>query len=142
MSRKIYISNSENETMKYASLILSSNKDIDLIILKGNYGAGKTIFAKGVAKFLNVEENIKSPSFNTKFIYDGLSHYDLYNVKVENFKNTIFEIMDDLSNSKVVIEWGDKFGEKLINKYFDKYLLIEMQILDNKKRKILVNIIK
>jgi tRNA threonylcarbamoyladenosine biosynthesis protein TsaE len=45
-------------------------------------GAGKTVFAKGVAKGLGIEEEILSPTYAYMNDYGGkLYHYDCYRLK-------------------------------------------------------------
>ena len=51
----------------------------DVVILDGEMGAGKTAFAKGVAKGLGVLDEITSPTYAYMNDYDGvLYHYDCY----------------------------------------------------------------
>lgn len=51
----------------------------DVVILDGEMGAGKTAFAKGVAKGLGVKDEITSPTYAYMNDYDGvLYHYDCY----------------------------------------------------------------
>ena len=51
--------------------------------MKGDLGAGKTVFVKGIAKGLNVEEEPNSPTFVIMNAYEGrlpLYHFDLYRI--------------------------------------------------------------
>lgn len=48
-------------------------------MLNGNMGAGKTVFAKGVALGLGIEDEILSPTYAYMNDYHGkLYHYDCY----------------------------------------------------------------
>lgn len=55
------------------------------VALLGDLGAGKTTFAKGLARGLGVKESVKSPSFNVCLTYRGelanFAHVDAYRLK-------------------------------------------------------------
>ena len=45
-------------------------------------GAGKTVFAKGVARGLGIEDEVTSPTYAYMNDYDGrLFHYDCYRIE-------------------------------------------------------------
>jgi L-threonylcarbamoyladenylate synthase len=59
---------SEEETQQLAGRLLLKNWDTIvskglLVTLDGSLGVGKTIFAKGIAKFLQIEQTITSPTY-------------------------------------------------------------------------------
>lgn len=110
-----YISNSERETMDIAKNIIEDNIGVNsLFFLIGNLGVGKTVFAKGVAEFLEVKEKITSPTFGIKSEYEGLVHYDLYlSEKKIDISSILFE---DEEKGVVLIEWANKIPNKLLKK--------------------------
>lgn len=59
-----------------------------LILLKGDLGAGKTLFASGLAKGLGIEEAVTSPTFNILKVYEGgrlpFIHIDAYRLNEGN----------------------------------------------------------
>jgi L-threonylcarbamoyladenylate synthase len=65
------ISEGENLMHKYENILLSGAL---LIMYNAELGAGKTHFTKGIAKGLNVEEIVKSPT------YSIISEYDFENI--------------------------------------------------------------
>ncbi len=103
------LSESEKDTIKIGKeLIKILPNEVNLIILKGELGTGKTTFVKGIAKALKIEENIVSPTYGYKRNYPGLSHYDLYLIKKIKSKNILSLISEELEENMVIIEWGNK----------------------------------
>lgn len=75
----VYLSNSTEETMKIAENFAKTLQKNDVVLLEGEMGAGKTVFAKGVAKGLGIEDNVVSPTYAYMNDYGGkLYHYDCY----------------------------------------------------------------
>ena len=55
----------------------------DIFCLSGNLGVGKTVFTKGFAKGLGIDEDITSPTFTLINEYNGripMYHFDVYRV--------------------------------------------------------------
>ena len=59
-----YVSKNIEDTLTLAENIESEKFENMVICLDGELGSGKTIFVKGFAKALGIEENITSPKFN------------------------------------------------------------------------------
>ncbi len=75
----VYVSNSPEETFKIAEDYAKTLQKNDVVLLDGEMGAGKTVFAKGVAAGLNIKESVVSPTYAYMNDYDGiLYHYDCY----------------------------------------------------------------
>jgi tRNA threonylcarbamoyladenosine biosynthesis protein TsaE len=83
-----------------------------LVLLVGPLGAGKTVFAKGIARGLGIRDQIISPTYTIISEYGSgsvpLHHVDLYRIEgKEQLENLGLE--DILrGNSIVVVEWGEK----------------------------------
>ena len=78
----IYLSNSPNETFAFAQEYAKSLRAGDVVLLDGEMGAGKTLFAKGVAQGLGIDEEVTSPTYAYMNDYDGrLFHYDCYRIE-------------------------------------------------------------
>ena len=111
-----YLSHSEDETQKIGYEVAEKIKKGDVISLTGSLGAGKTVFAKGFAKQLGIEEAIVSPTFTLVQEYDGrekMYHLDLYRLSGEDE----FESMggEDFlySDGVCLIEWSEKISSML-----------------------------
>ncbi|MFP4563882.1 MAG: tRNA (adenosine(37)-N6)-threonylcarbamoyltransferase complex ATPase subunit type 1 TsaE [Spirochaetia bacterium] len=82
-----------------------------VIALHGDLGAGKTTLVKGIARGLNVEEEITSPTFVIISEYPGrlpLFHMDLYRISgIDEFLDLGAEELF-YSGGITVIEWSDR----------------------------------
>ena len=78
----IFLSGSEKATIEYAKEYAANLKGGDVVILDGEMGVGKTVFAKGVALGLGIKDEILSPTYAYMNDYSGkLYHYDCYRLK-------------------------------------------------------------
>ena len=82
----------------------------DLVLLKGELGAGKTTFVRGMARGAGSAAAVTSPTFQLVRIYPGrlqLAHVDLY--RIENSTELADVGLDELADDgAVVVEWGDR----------------------------------
>lgn len=83
-----------------------------VLLLKGNLGAGKTVFAKGLAAGLDIDPaEVTSPSFTLINVHDGrlrLYHIDLYRLESSSRIDLgLEEILED-EKGIVVIEWAER----------------------------------
>ncbi len=85
----IFISSSREQTEQFAREYAKTLAPYDVVILDGDMGAGKTVFSKGVAKGLGIQEEVTSPTYAYMNDYDGrLFHYDCYRIEsVEQAEN-------------------------------------------------------
>ena len=78
----VFISKSTEETQAFARDYAKTLRGGDVVILDGEMGAGKTAFAKGIAKGLGIAEEVTSPTYAYMNDYDGrLFHYDCYRIE-------------------------------------------------------------
>ena len=99
----------------------------DIVVLRGNLGAGKTALTQGIGKYLGIED-VTSPTFVIARSHKGaipLIHVDAY--RLLDAGNQSFEIDDlDLDTSRAgaitVIEWGEDVAARMQ----DDYLLVDI----------------
>lgn len=111
-----FVTNSAEETFELAYKIGESIARPTLFLLQGDLGAGKTVFAKGLAAGLEIDPaEVNSPTFTIVNQHDGrmrMYHLDLY--RIEGGADELREIgLEDILNEKdavVVIEWPEKLG--------------------------------
>ena len=104
-----FISKNINDTLTLAANIESEKFSNMVICLDGELGCGKTVFVKGFAKALGIEENITSPTFNIIKEYENaempLYHMDVYRLE-ETDEN--IGIKDYFKKGGItVIEWSE-----------------------------------
>jgi tRNA threonylcarbamoyladenosine biosynthesis protein TsaE len=94
----------------------------DLIILKGDLGAGKTALTQGIGAALGIV-GITSPTFVISRNHQGkesLVHVDAYRLVGEPM--AIFDDLDldtHVKSSIIVIEWGESFIDRLAESYLE-----------------------
>lgn len=99
--------------------ILQSKDALPCVIeLVGDVGAGKTTFTKGLARGLEITEEITSPTFTISKVYENsrgqkLVHYDFY--RLENPGIMVEDLFENLQDphTVTVIEWADTVSEIL-----------------------------
>lgn len=104
------------DTLDIGKRIGDSVKPGDIIALRGDLGAGKTVITKGIALALNINEDVTSPTYNIVCEYSGripLYHMDLY--RIEGSEEFEMLGVDDLvfGNGVSVIEWSERIEDYL-----------------------------
>lgn len=104
-----YISNSAEDTERFAERLSASLKGTEVIALFGGLGMGKTAFTRGLCRGLGITEDVSSPTFALVNEYRGkfpVYHFDMYRVTSwEDLYSTGF--FDYLDNGVLVIEWSE-----------------------------------
>jgi len=108
------ISDSEQETMAIAGRFAKNLKAGDIVFLEGELGAGKTVFAKGIARAMEVSaRKVNSPTFILMNVYQGklpLYHFDLY--RLENPEELKTVQFDEYFYGQGIslVEWPERLG--------------------------------
>jgi tRNA threonylcarbamoyladenosine biosynthesis protein TsaE len=109
------LSTSEQETFDFAKKLAESLPIPAHILLYGDLGAGKTIFAKGLASGFGVADadEISSPTFTLINQYSGrvaIYHIDLYRIETGALDGLGLEEIFDHPDAAVIIEWAERLG--------------------------------
>ena len=131
-----FTSYSDVDTTELAENMESEKFPNMVICLEGELGSGKTVFVKGFAKALGIEDNITSPTLNLiKEYLNGempLYHMDMYrlegnveNIGVEDYFN---------KNGVCIIEWSDMIEDILP----EERLVIKFKIINENKRVLVI----
>ena len=102
-----------------------------IICLDGELGSGKTVFTKGIANALGIDETITSPTYTIIKEYNGelpLYHMDVYRLDGNIDGTGIEEYFN--KGGVVVIEWADTIKNILPAERLD----IKFKVLDENKR--------
>lgn len=107
-----FITHSAEETFELAKSVGGGLKGGEVFLLKGDLGAGKTVFAKGLAASLGIDPaEVTSPTFTLVNSYEGrmrFFHIDLYRLDTGAHQALgLEEILDD-ENAVAVIEWAER----------------------------------
>ncbi len=106
---------SPQQTEKIGFELGQKAKEGDIYCLSGDLGVGKTVFTRGFAKGLGVEEEyITSPTFTIINEYDGrlkLYHFDVYRIgSIEEMDDTGYEDYF-FGDGVCLIEWAELVEE-------------------------------
>jgi tRNA threonylcarbamoyladenosine biosynthesis protein TsaE len=135
-SKNIHTSASENETFEIAKRLAESFQGKEVVFLTGELGAGKTVFAKGIAAGLGLEDvnQVSSPSFTLVNIHQAkypVFHIDLYRLG----KNSEIEDLgweDYLDRGVIIVEWAEKLKMDV------EAIRISIEVLNDETRKITI----
>ena len=122
MPKVSLISNSEKETMACAQRLAGQLKAGDIVLLKGDLGAGKTTFVKGLSQALKVApKKVNSPTFVIMNYYKGkipIYHFDLYRLGNPKELDTLDFDEYFFGEGISLVEWPERLGEHKLKQYY------------------------
>lgn len=147
MSEVEYISRSAEETIGFGGQFAQGQLQIgSVIVLRGELGAGKTQFTKGIAHAFGLDEHeLSSPTFSLANEYEGrfdtgasfiFYHLDCYRFeKPEELLELGVEEYLYPKNGICVIEWPERIEEYLPKDRIE----VVFDVLSPSERKIIIN---
>ncbi len=131
------------ETRKLAQEIID-NLELgeNLILLKGNLGAGKTTFSQAVLEYLGAEGPFTSPTFVIakdylinfknckKNCFKKVFHLDCYRINGADLIDLGWEEIIKNRENLILLEWPEKVSEVLP----EKYVKINFKVLGENER--------
>ena len=130
-----FITHSAEETFTLAKGLGEQLKGGEVFLLKGDLGAGKTVFAKGLAAGLGIDPaDVTSPTFTLVNPHEGrlrFFHIDLYRLDAGAHQGLGLEEIFDDENGVTVIEWAERLGF-----VFARATVVEMFYVSNTERRI------
>ncbi len=131
-----FTSHSEEETLELAQNFESEKFPNMIICLNGELGSGKTLFVKGLAQALGINESITSPTFTiVKEYLNGempLYHFDVYRLDGNTDGVGVEEYFD--KKGIVVIEWANTISDILPEERLD----IKFKVVGENKRVLVI----
>ncbi len=123
-------------TREIARMLSGELRDGDTVVLRGDLGAGKSEFARGIARGLGYDGPIPSPSFTILNEYEGgrlsLHHFDWYRLSSsdELYESGLNEYIG--GRGVCVIEWSERAPDALP----EDCLVVTLTPQDNGARRI------
>lgn len=130
-------SNSTQDTQDIAIKIAKKLNVGDVVLLKGDLGAGKTTFVAGALSYFGYKNRVISPTFNILKCYFEVNppifHIDAYRLEDQNQEIGLEEFIE--GRGITFIEWPQFISSLIPN----KHLSIELYRIDDNKRSIIVS---
>ena len=121
MDKIINETHSMDETYEYAKAFAGKVKPGTVVTLIGDLGVGKTVFAQGFARGLEINDIITSPTFNIVMVYEEgrlpFYHFDVYRI---GDSEEMYEVgYEEYVNGDGVclIEWANLIEDILPDNY-------------------------
>lgn len=106
----------ESATSRLAAQLAALARPGDVIALKGDLGAGKTVFARAFIRARGGDETVPSPTFTLVQTYDlpggAVWHFDLYRLRTED-EAWELGIEEAFDGGIALIEWPERLGALL-----------------------------
>ena len=126
----IYLTGSEQATEDYAKEYAKTLVAGDIVLLEGDLGAGKTVFCKGIAKGLGIEEEVLSPTYAYMNDYSGkLYHFDCYRIESAAQAEKMGLTDYFLAGGVCVVEWAENIAG-LLPKGCKKVKIVKISTLN------------
>ena len=114
--RTVCVSSCEADTENFGAEVARACPRGSVILLDGDLGAGKTVFSRGFARALGIDEPVSSPTYTIVQEYDlpergRLYHLDLY--RISGVQAALAFGVDEFLNdpsSYALVEWPERIS--------------------------------
>lgn len=116
----IIISSSPEETQNLGEKLGNKLTGTEVICFYGDLGVGKTTFIRGLARVINSQDLVSSPTFSLVHEYKNknnnkkfnIFHFDMYRINnLDDLESTGF--FDYLNTGVILIEWTENIEQEL-----------------------------
>ena len=132
------ISKCVNDTIKTGEDFAKKLKGGEVVLLRGDLGAGKTHFVKGAARGLGVTQTVTSPTFTLHNIYEGakltLNHFDFYRISEEEAAELGLEEYFNRADGVCFIEWAENIAGLLPK----NNIIVNISVIGDNEREITI----
>lgn len=110
----VFLSESPLDTERFGREYAKTLRGGDVVIIKGEMGSGKTVFCKGVAKGLGVDDEILSPTYAYMNDYGGkLYHFDCYRLSNGEQAEALGLTDYFYADGVCLVEWAENISSVL-----------------------------
>lgn len=122
-----FFSDSPEQTAQIGRTIAARLKPGSCVLFKGEMGAGKTHFTKGIAEYFGAGDVVTSPTFALVNEYEGdvpIFHFDLFRIDTVDDLYAIgfFDYLD--RGGITVIEWSENIPE--LTSFLEDYCILKI----------------
>lgn len=142
MSVNTVLTDSAESTKVFANKIARDLKGGNVVLLRGDLGAGKTTFTQGLGQYFGIHR-MTSPTYVLLNQYKvenhptikTFYHFDLYRLEnVDQLRSVNFDEITTDKNGIVILEWPERLGTNLPKGSIN----IRLNIVESNKREITV----
>lgn len=142
MSVNTVLTDSAENTKVFANKIARDLKGGNVVLLRGDLGAGKTTFTQGLGQYFGIHR-MTSPTYVLLNQYKvenhptikTFYHFDLYRLEnVDQLRSVNFDEIITDKNGIVILEWPERLGTNLPKGSIN----IRLNIVESNKREITV----
>lgn len=132
-----YIAFTLEDLPEIAKSIIEENPDQRIFLMEGEMGVGKTTLTKSICDYLQVEDNVYSPTFAiiNEYLspfFGNIYHFDFYRINKEEEAYDIGIEEYLYSGEYCFLEWS----QRIVNLIPPRYVKVNIQELDNNRREI------
>ena len=132
-----FLTNSPEETELLGEKLAKKLKGGEILAYRGDLGAGKTAFTRGLARGLGISDRVTSPTYTIVNEYEGgrlpLFHFDMYRL---DSADDLFDIgWEDylLRGGVCAVEWSENVPEAMADA-----ITVEIRKISENDRQILI----